>query len=171
MMRDETIQLKLYHFHKCFNHPINATYSSSNVENAMINMVDSNFDIESLIEYDSQVEYEKEKQDTKELLELRKALIKEEYEEVMDAIENKKPEDILKELCDLVYVCVGFATTYGWNFDVAFNRVHYSNLSKLDENGKPILREDGKVLKSKKYKPPTMEGLVEKLPEHYELSY
>ena len=63
---------------------------------------------------------------------LRKKLIKEEFEEVMQAMHYKKnKEDILKELCDLVYVCVGFADTFGWNFDVAFNRVHKSNMSKL----------------------------------------
>ena len=48
-----------------------------------------------------------------------KKLIKEEFEEVMQAMHYKKnKEDILKELCDLVYLCVGFADTFGWNFDV-----------------------------------------------------
>ena len=43
---------------------------------------------------------------------------------------------------------------YGWDFGVAFNRVHNSNMSKLDDEGKPIYRQDGKVLKSDNYKPP-----------------
>ena len=94
------------------------------------------------------------------LKKLRTKLIEEEYEEVMTAIRLKSDEEILKELCDLVYVCVGFCTTYGWDFDVAFNRVHHSNMSKLDDEGKPIYRHDGKVLKSNNYKPPTMKGLV-----------
>ena len=137
MMRDETYQTKLYQFHKAFQHPINDPYPSR----------------------DSETSFDK-------LRNFRKKLITEEYEEVIDAIDNKHPEDVLKELCDLVYVCIGFATTYGWPFDVAFNRVHISNMSKLDENGKPIFREDGKVLKSKKYKEPQMEGLVdEQLPD------
>ena len=91
---------------------------------------------------------------------LRTNLITEEYEEVIQAIKTKSDEEVLKELCDLVYVCVGFCVTYGWDFDIAFNRVHKSNMSKLDDAGKPIYRHDGKVLKSDNYKPPTMEGLV-----------
>ena len=94
------------------------------------------------------------------LKKLRRDLIKEEYNEVMDAIRLKDDEEVLKELCDLVYVCVGFCVTYGWEFDVAFNRVHNSNMSKLNDEGKPIYREDGKVLKSDNYKPPSMKGLV-----------
>ena len=92
--------------------------------------------------------------------ELRHKLINEEYKELIDAIENKEAEEVLKELCDLVYVCVGFAVSYGWNFDVAFNRVHHSNMSKLDSNGKPVYREDGKVAKSEGYQPPSLRGLV-----------
>ena len=90
----------------------------------------------------------------------RRRLIEEEYEEVMNAIDTKKPDDVLKELCDLVYVCVGFATTYGWAFDPAFNRVHKSNMSKLDKEGNPIYREDGKVIKSDCYQPPKLKDLV-----------
>ena len=79
----------------------------------------------------------------------------------MSAIDQKKnKEDILKELCDLVYVCIGFADTYGWNFDTAFNRVHQSNMSKLDKNGDPIYRRDGKILKSELYKEPDLQDLV-----------
>ena len=85
----------------------------------------------------------------------------EEYEELTLAInENKNKEDILKELCDLVYVCIGFADTYGWDFDVAFNKVHQSNMSKLDKNGDPIYRKDGKILKSELYEEPNLQDLV-----------
>jgi len=91
---------------------------------------------------------------------LRKKLIQEEYKELMDAISNDKSDDVLKELCDLVYVCVGFAVTYGWDFDSAFNRVHTSNMSKLDAEGNPIYREDGKVIKSDCYQPPNLKRLV-----------
>ena len=88
-------------------------------------------------------------------------LIREEYEELTLAInENKNKEDILKELCDLVYVCIGFADTYGWDFDVAFNKVHQSNMSKLDKNGDPIYRRDGKILKSELYEEPNLQDLV-----------
>tara|TARA_R110000737_G_scaffold337849_1_gene358390 strand:+ start:139 stop:564 length:426 start_codon:yes stop_codon:yes gene_type:complete len=109
-----------------------------------------------------------------ELLVLRKNLIKEEMDEVFEAIKeshvlkkldifsNKKANEahILKELVDLVVVCVGMADTYGWDFDNAFERVHQSNMSKLDDEGKPIYREDGKVIKSKNYKEPYLDDLV-----------
>ena len=92
---------------------------------------------------------------------LRIQLIREEYKELLLAInENKNKEDILKELCDLVYVCIGFADTYGWDFDVAFDKVHQSNMSKLDKNGDPIYRKDGKILKSELYKEPDLQDLV-----------
>ena len=67
--------------------------------------------------------------------------------------------DALKELADLVYVCYQYAENMSWNLDEAMNRVHESNMSKLDEDGKPIYREDGKVLKGPNYKPPNLEDL------------
>ena len=68
-------------------------------------------------------------------------------------------EECLKELADLVYVCYQYAENMGWFLDEALDRVHQSNMSKLGEDGKPIYREDGKVLKGPKYKPPTLEDL------------
>tara|TARA_R110002020_G_scaffold157668_1_gene340556 strand:+ start:202 stop:585 length:384 start_codon:yes stop_codon:yes gene_type:complete len=95
-----------------------------------------------------------------ELLVLRKNLIKEEVEEVFEAIKEPHEAHVLKELVDVVVVCVGMADTYGWDFDTAFKRVHESNMSKLDDDGKPIYREDGKVIKSKNYKAPYLSDLV-----------
>ena len=68
-------------------------------------------------------------------------------------------EHALKELADLVYVCYQYAENMGWFLDEALDRVHKSNMSKLGEDGKPIYREDGKVLKGPNYKPPTLEDL------------
>ena len=68
--------------------------------------------------------------------------------------------ECLKELADLVYVCYQYAVNMGWDLDKAMQRVHESNMSKLDEYGKPIYREDGKVLKGPNYKPPNLEDLV-----------
>ena len=68
-------------------------------------------------------------------------------------------EEALKELADLVYVCYQYAENMGWFLDEALNRVHLSNLSKLGEDGKPILRDDGKVLKGPNYKPPDLSDL------------
>ena len=69
-------------------------------------------------------------------------------------------EHALKELADLVYVCYQYAENMGWLLDEALNRVHISNMSKLGEDGKPIYREDGKVLKGPNYKPPELSDLV-----------
>lgn len=101
-------------------------------------------------------------------LELQQNLIDEEHLEVAHAyidlrkdIENKQLRaELLKELADLVYVCHQMAACFGWDLDVAFNRVHDSNMSKLGLDGKPIRREDGKILKGPKYFQPTLIDLV-----------
>ena len=69
-------------------------------------------------------------------------------------------EEALKELADLVYVCYQYAENMNWFLDEALNRVHVSNMSKLGEDGKPIYREDGKVLKGPGYKPPDLSDLI-----------
>ena len=76
----------------------------------------------------------------------------------LSALEHK--ENCLKELADLVYVCYQYAENMGWDLDEAMHRVHESNMSKLDEEGKPIYREDGKVLKGPNYQPPDLSDLV-----------
>jgi len=68
--------------------------------------------------------------------------------------------ECLKELADLVYVCYQYATNMGWLLDEALDRVHKSNMSKLGEDGKPVYREDGKVLKGPNYEPPTLTDLI-----------
>ena len=69
-------------------------------------------------------------------------------------------EEALKELADLVYVCYQYASNMDWQLDEALDRVHKSNMSKLDEDGHPIYREDGKVLKGPNYKPPILSDLI-----------
>ena len=96
----------------------------------------------------------------------QKNLITEEFKEFLEAeatlylSSSKVREDCLKELADLVYVCYQYAANMGWDLDEAMDRVHKSNMSKLDEYGKPIYREDGKVLKGPNYQPPNLEDLV-----------
>ena len=68
--------------------------------------------------------------------------------------------EALKELADLVYVCYQYAANLDWDLDSALDRVHRSNMSKLDEDGKPIYREDGKVLKGPCYEPPILNDLI-----------
>ena len=98
--------------------------------------------------------------------EMQRRLIVEEFKEFLEADQQliygftRNAEECLKELADLVYVCYQYAANLDWDLDEAMNRVHQSNMSKLGEDGKPIRREDGKVLKGPKYKPPTLTDLV-----------
>lgn len=87
----------------------------------------------------------------------RLMLIREEVEEVATA---KWAHEILKELADVLYVTYGFAASHGWDLDEAFRRVHASNMSKLGLDGKPIYRDDGKVLKGPNYEPPDLRDLI-----------
>ena len=93
-------------------------------------------------------------------------LIVEEFKEFLDAeshLYRDNPTvtaEALKELADLVYVCYQYAENMGWLLDEALNRVHLSNMSKLGVDGKPIYREDGKVLKGPNYKPPDLSDLT-----------
>ena len=97
-------------------------------------------------------------------------LIDEEWAEVRDEFDNietllstgeevthKDKGKLLKELCDLVFVCHWAAATQGFEFDEAYKDVWESNMSKLDDEGNPIYREDGKVMKSHNYKPANVE--------------
>lgn len=98
--------------------------------------------------------------DMNPLLRLRLRLLEEELGELIEACERKPTRYVLKELADLQYVLSGFAVTYGLPLNEAFLRVHESNMSKLGEDGKPIYREDGKVLKGPNYQPPDLSDLV-----------
>jgi len=96
-------------------------------------------------------------------------LIEEEANEFLEACKDLRDApntpanhyEVLKELSDLVVVCYQFAATYGLDLDTAMDRVFESNMSKLDDDGKPIYREDGKVLKGPKYKKPNLDDLVQ----------
>lgn len=102
-------------------------------------------------------------------------LIQEEYREVifeLRALENQctlsTPTEerlatlgrLLKELCDLRYVVEYTAVAHGLDIDAAYEEVHRSNMSKLGADGKPIRREDGKILKGPLYCAPNMEQFV-----------
>jgi predicted HAD superfamily Cof-like phosphohydrolase len=102
-----------------------------------------------------------------EILELQSNLIFEEFYEFFDAFDvvqsiphsDEARADALKELADLVYVCFQFAAAIGWELDEALDRVHKSNLSKLVD-GKPLRRDDNKVLKGPNYQPPYLNDLT-----------
>jgi predicted HAD superfamily Cof-like phosphohydrolase len=97
---------------------------------------------------------------------MQKDLIVEEFKEFIEADYNMAMMDInsradcLKELADLVYVAAQYAENMDWDLEQALRRVHQSNMSKLGEDGKPVRRADGKVLKGPNYQPPTLTDLV-----------
>jgi len=103
---------------------------------------------------------------TKKVRTYQKNLIVEEFKEFLEAegeLWHKHPDypsEALKELADLVYVCYQYAENMGWFLDEALDRVHQSNMSKLGRDGKPVYREDGKVLKGPDYEPPTLMDLI-----------
>ena len=84
-------------------------------------------------------------------------LIKEEHQEVLD---SETTVSLAKEIADNIYVLLGLANACGINIDEVFRRVHISNMSKLDDDGKPIKNEAGKVMKGPNYKPPVLDDLV-----------
>ena len=98
---------------------------------------------------------------------LQFSLIAEEFDEFADAhvhlLERPSQETAahcLKELTDLVYTEFQYAANEGWPLMQALLRVHVSNMSKLGADGRPVRREDGKILKSEFYKPPFLDDLV-----------
>lgn len=95
--------------------------------------------------------------------ELQCNLICEEYNEFRDEYETELDggslENQLKELADLVFVCYQYAAARGWNLDAAMHRVFRSNMSKLVD-GKPLRRDDGKIMKGPNYEPPILEDLL-----------
>ena len=104
--------------------------------------------------------------DTKPVRKYQRDLITEEFNEFIEAEgmlfreSDRFKEECLKELADLVYVCYQYAVNMGWDLDRALDLIHQSNLSKLDEDGKPIYREDGKILKGPNYKKPNLHSLI-----------
>ena len=91
---------------------------------------------------------------------IQKALIDEEWSEFHEAYHHQSEACQLKELADVVYTCFQFAASQEWDLDEAARRVHKSNMSKLGEDGKPIYRADGKVLKGPNYMPPNLDDLI-----------
>ena len=95
---------------------------------------------------------------------LRLALIAEEFKgknELADSMHAKNLIGIADGLADLLYVVYGTAVEYGIDIDAVFAEVHRSNMSKLGENGNPILRQDGKVLKGPFFSPPDIKKCLD----------
>ena len=91
---------------------------------------------------------------------LRIDLIKEELEELTDAINNKDLLEVADALTDILYVTYGAGHAFGIDLDMCFDEVQNSNMSKLDENGEPIYNESGKVMKGPNYFKPDLTKFV-----------
>ena len=93
---------------------------------------------------------------TDKINKLRYDLIKEELDELKEALENKDLLEVADALTDILYVTYGAGHAFGIDLDGCFEEVQASNMSKLDENGKPIYNEAGKVMKGPKYFKPDL---------------
>ena len=91
---------------------------------------------------------------------LRYDLIKEELEEFRDAIQKKDIKEVADALTDILYVTYGAGHAFGINLDKCFEEVQNSNMSKLDNNGKPIYNESGKVMKGPNYFKPDLSKFI-----------
>ena len=91
---------------------------------------------------------------------LRYDLIKEELEELKEAMENNDLLEVADALTDILYVTYGAGHAFGVDLDKCFNEVQTSNMSKLDEDGKPIYNDLGKVMKGPKYFKPDLTKFV-----------
>ena len=101
-------------------------------------------------------EFPKEK-----IVKLRYDLIKEELNELQNAIKTKNLKEIADALTDILYVTYGAGHAYGIDLDKCFREVQRSNMSKLGEDEKPIYNEKGKVMKGSNYSEPNLKQFVE----------
>ena len=97
---------------------------------------------------------------TDKINKLRLDLIKEELTELTEAMNNKDLLEVADALTDILYVTYGAGHAFGINLDKCFEEVQNSNMSKLDESGKPIYNEHGKVMKGPNYFKPDLSKFV-----------
>ena len=91
---------------------------------------------------------------------LRVSLIKEELDELIEAMNKKDLVEVADALTDLLYVTYGAGHAFGINLDDCFEEVQSSNMSKLDNNGKPIYNDKGKVMKGPNYFKPDLSKYI-----------
>ena len=97
---------------------------------------------------------------TDKINKLRIDLIKEELEELTEAMKNNDLLEVADALTDILYVTYGAGHAFGIDLDKCFEEVQNSNMSKLDKNGKPIYNESGKVMKGPNYFKPDLSKFV-----------
>ena len=92
--------------------------------------------------------------------ELRFNLIKEELEELKEALDNEDLLEVADALTDILYVTYGAGHAFGIDLDKCFDEVQQSNMSKLDNHGNPIYNDSGKVMKGPKYFKPDLSKFI-----------
>ncbi len=97
---------------------------------------------------------------TNKINKLRIDLIKEELDELNEAMKNKDLLEVADALTDILYVTYGAGHAFGIDLDKCFDEVQNSNMSKLDNNGKPIYNNDGKVIKGPNYFKPDLSKFI-----------
>ena len=97
---------------------------------------------------------------SEKIIKLRLNLIQEELDEFDQALKNKDLKEVADALTDILYVTYGAGHAFGIDLDKCFDEVQNSNMSKLDENGKPIYNESGKVMKGPNYFKPDLSKFV-----------
>ena len=97
---------------------------------------------------------------TDKINKLRIDLIKEELDELNEAMINKNLLEVADALTDILYVTYGAGHAFGIDLDKCFDEVQNSNMSKLDSNGKPIYNNDGKVMKGPNYFKPDLSKFI-----------
>tara|TARA_Y100000996_G_scaffold180313_1_gene141007 strand:+ start:349 stop:690 length:342 start_codon:yes stop_codon:yes gene_type:complete len=93
---------------------------------------------------------------SEKIIKLRYNLIKEELDEFEEALKDRDLKEVADALTDILYVTYGAGHAFGIDLDKCFDEVQRSNMSKLDEHGKPIYNEHGKVMKGPKYFQPDL---------------
>ena len=122
----------------------------------------SNFeDVKTFMETFGQVVRTKPQFPDEETMQLRLDLIKEELNELEQAMKTKNLKEIADALTDILYVTYGAGYAYGINLDKCFKEVQRANMSKLGRDGKPIYNEKGKVMKGPNYTKPNLKQFVE----------
>jgi len=94
-------------------------------------------------------------------IQLRFDLIKEELNELEEAMKNKDLKEVADALTDILYVTYGAGCAYGIDLDKCFKEVQRANMSKLGKDGKPIFNEKGKVMKGPNYSGPNLKQFLE----------
>ena len=125
------------------------------------NVGTTNFDLveEFMTAFDQDVQKKASMPDRKTAM-LRLKLILEEYEELETAVEEQHLVGIADALTDILYVTYGAGHAFGIDLDECFEEVHESNMSKLGPDGKPIYRDDGKVMKGPDYVEPDLRSII-----------